>query len=93
MPDHFLLLHGSATRGLERGQSSSQFEGRFGRMQQFPLSLQPQSSLCQRHWLFVNITAKIFPEVHDVMFHPWGFLCPWLLLKYVSISPQMHSFL
>src|SRR5262249_20093065 len=32
MQDNFLLLHGNTTRGLERVQSSPQFEGQFGRM-------------------------------------------------------------
>ena len=36
--------------------------------QQFPLGLQAQYSLGELHWPFVNIDAKILPDVNDVMF-------------------------
>jgi hypothetical protein len=38
------------------------------RLQPFPLSLQAQGSLGQLYWPFVNIDAKIPPDVNDVMF-------------------------
>jgi hypothetical protein len=36
--------------------------------QQFPLSLQAQSSLGQLPWPFVNIDAKIAPDLNAVIF-------------------------
>jgi hypothetical protein len=36
--------------------------------QQFPLSLQAQCSRCRLTWPFVNIDAKIPPDLNDVMF-------------------------
>jgi hypothetical protein len=35
--------------------------------QQFPLSLQAQYSLGQLHWPFVNLNAKIPPDLNDLM--------------------------
>jgi hypothetical protein len=36
--------------------------------QPFPLSLQAQCSQGQRHWPFVNLDAKIPPDVHVLIF-------------------------
>src|SRR6266850_8537332 len=39
----------------------------FVEVQQFPLSLQGECSPCELHWHFVNLDAKIPPDLNDVM--------------------------
>ena len=45
------------------------------RNQPFPLSLQAQCSLGQLHWPFVNIDAKIPPDLNALIFSCQGFPC------------------
>ena len=65
-----LLLDGDDTRNATAwSQRGNGFPFKVAdEVQQFPLSLQAQCSRVQLHWPFVNLDAKIPPDVNVLIF-------------------------